>query len=427
MENKSIIENNEYLSFLGIYIPEKESFPLGYLKLYPEDFIVEEIDERGRVINIEKRDRTDPSLPEESRFFHATLVKCNIRTNEALQEIARQLDCDVKQVQSAGLKDEDAITAQKISFEKIPLSSIKRLSSPHFFIKDIHLGSKRIYNGTHQGNKFTILVRTDADSHSLRKGQESVFFNYYYTQRFAVRYASHLWGIYALRGEYERLLRHYFSFDSVQETPTYRELRKKSVEHYGDWIEMEKVFSEADSYFVNELKVLRSLKDHPEDFIAALKTIEDQVKLWLYAFSSWLFNSKIKAFLEAADSLPSALPLYLSDKAEDWEIYRDLVADFGVYPPDFENVSPFTSISIKSNSVPTTAAAFVHDVVKTSEGVVISFSLGKGSYATTFLSHHFNLVVKKFPDNFNVGHCDIKKSLGEPSLSPVVDTFGGVI
>lgn len=411
MENKSIIENNEYLSFLGIYIPQKDSFPQGFIKLYSEDFIVEEIDDKGRLITIEKKDTTSPSLPEEAKFFHATLVKRNIRTNEAIEEIVKQLSCELKQVQTAGLKDEDAITAQKISFERISLSSIKKISSSCFFIKDIHVGQKRIYNGTHQGNRFTILIRTNAETCPIEENKDSVFFNYYYTQRFAVRYASHVWGVYLLRGEYESALKHFLTFDSPQETVAVRTLRKEAAFVYGDWRKMKEIFSREALYFNNEIKVVNELINTPEDIVRALKSIEDQVKLWLYALSSWLFNNKIKDYLIKTETPPSELPLFLSDSSEDWNLYKGFVEGLSIYPPHFENVSPFSSVVVKSNKVSTTARAFVHKISKIEEGFVVSFSLGKGSYATTFLSHYFNLVSKKIPDSFKSALVDIKKHI----------------
>ena len=427
MENKSILEDNDYLAFLGIYIPKKESFPTGYIKLYPEDFIVEEIDERGRVVTIDRKDNTSPSLPEASKFFHATLVKCNMRTNEAIEEIVRQLGCNLKQVQTAGLKDEDAITAQKISFERIPLSAIKSLNSPYFFIKDIHVGDKRIYNGTHQGNKFTLLVRSAAESVNLPKNKESIFFNYYYTQRFAPRYASHVWGMYLLRGEYSQALKHFLTFDSIQEKESARLLRKEATEYYGNWEKMEEVLLKDKVSFMNELKVVSALKKNSLDIVGALTCIEDQVKLWLYAFSSWLFNHKIKSYVAQADFPPSELPLFLSDKEEDWSLYQELVEKFGLISPSFDSIRPFSSVVVRSNNVPTTASAFIHNLSKVPEGFIISFSLGKGSYATTFLSHHFNLASKKIPDNLKREHIDTKKLAGEASLDSVSEYFKRVL
>lgn len=396
MNNKSIVENNDFLEFLGIYIPNKNSFPSGFVKYHPEDFIVEEIDEKGQVVSVDfKNIKNQPSPVGETKFLEGVLVKKGLRTNEVINEICKQLGCTVRQVQCSGLKDEDAVTAQKISFERISFELIKNIKSDKFFIKDVEPSLKRLYNGVHKGNKFTIFLRGNISSSNIVSNTEELFLNYYYTQRFAFRYANHVWALFILRGEYEKALKHFFTHDSSQETEEVRNTRKKASESYGSWKVMKDVLSVDKQAFKNELCVLEALIIKPEDIIGAFKTIEDQVKLWFYALSSWFFNNKIAELTREKKELPKTLPLFLSNLPEDWEIYKDRLSDLGIYPPSFSNIQKkFTAIVIKHNEVSCIEKASIHDIKYMKEGVVVSFSLGKGSYATSFLAHHFNLIHK---------------------------------
>jgi hypothetical protein len=72
---RSIVEDAELLSKFGIVIPGKEALPKGYLKLWPEDFIVEErID--GGVREITSTQAPLPESPDPT--LYATLVKCGV-------------------------------------------------------------------------------------------------------------------------------------------------------------------------------------------------------------------------------------------------------------------------------------------------------------------------------------------------------------
>lgn len=410
MNNKSIVENNDFLAFLGIYIPQKNSFPAGFVKYYPEDFIVEEIDEKGRMTSVEFIDIQNQAAPiGQSKFYEGVLVKRNMRTNEAIEEICTQLNCSIRQVQCSGLKDEDAVTAQRISFEGIPFEAIKSLKSDSFFIKDVEPSFKRLYNGVHKGNKFTVLLRGDIPDSKIIANTDELFLNYYYTQRFAFRYANHVWALFLLRGENEKALKHFFVHDSSQESEIVREIRRKASEKYGNWIEMRQVFDKDPKAFRDEIVILNSLIDDPQDIMGAFKKIENQVKLWFYALSSWLFNNKIADFVKENKELPKTLPLFLSNVPEDWEIYKNKVSELGIYPPLFSRIqNNFDSVAIKHNEVPCVEKARVNTVKYCPEGVIVSFNLGKGSYATSFLAHHFNLIHKGYLEDRFQKKVDIK-------------------
>jgi hypothetical protein len=78
---ETFIESADVLKEFGIQIPDKESFPLGYLKLLPPDFIVEEIAKGGQVLNINYENvLSETTSVEPGPTLFATLVKCGLST-----------------------------------------------------------------------------------------------------------------------------------------------------------------------------------------------------------------------------------------------------------------------------------------------------------------------------------------------------------
>ena len=132
-ERKSIIEDSSYLKHIGIELPNKDLFPSGYIKYWPFDFVVEEIDEDGKVHTATREGLLgERTFPDPAPTIYATLVKCNISTIHAITDMAHQMECDVKQIQYAGIKDTNALTAQKISFRSIQPKDLLKIRSKYF-------------------------------------------------------------------------------------------------------------------------------------------------------------------------------------------------------------------------------------------------------------------------------------------------------
>ena len=92
--------------------------PVGYLKLYPQDFVVEEISKEGTVRTIDLGD--DSALMDgEGSTYYADLVKMGISTLEAKEQLAHALHIDEKNIGYAGIKDKLALTSQVISIRGI--------------------------------------------------------------------------------------------------------------------------------------------------------------------------------------------------------------------------------------------------------------------------------------------------------------------
>ncbi len=422
------ITEEEIFSRIGIAIPNK-SRPQGYLRLYPEDFIVEEVSQKKEISEIEPRKKEiHPSYP---FHFGCNLVKAGISTFDAQNLLANALEIKNGRITYAGLKDVNAITSQKIIFLDLNaeiFEKIKNVSFSNLFLTDFHLEKKSISPGGLYGNRFTILLRTKEGineqnfSKHIAETKEKGFLNFYSTQRFGTpRFSSHILGKLILQGKFKETIFTFFTEPGLQEIPLIKEKRKEVKNCFGDWKKAEEIFSELPFTFRNELQLLSYLKENPKNFTGALIFLKDQTKFWMYAYSSYLFNKIIS--IEELD-LPDELPLLLSNYQSDKNLYRlwlekDEIGNFE------RNIYPFRFLKLTRRFVKT--KLFPEKVLfKTvPSGVVLSFILEKGAYATTFLANFFE-IKEGLPLPKWVKHekYDTKKLLGTGSLEAVKENFG---
>ncbi len=433
----SHIEDGATLSEFGIDIPHKNSFPQGLIKLWPEDFIVEErIDSAIRTIDL--GGESDLESLEKTPTIYATLVKCNISTFEAATDISRSLGIQEKDVSFAGLKDKNAITAQKISIRKSNLQSVSTLRSPYYFLKEIVSGNGIAERGNLEGNRFTILVRTERSffdperfshfANYLQDVKEHGFANFFYLQRFGVsRLRNFHWARLILQGKYEDAVCDFLTFAGSREIPYFQEMRRSLKAKIPDWNAVYKTLLDFPLIFEQELLVVDHLRQNPQDFPGALQAIPEQITFWLYALSSILFNKKLSEYLNRGEPMPDTLPFFLSKDRRDQDLYRPMLEKLGIFPPPFHNLRPFPQIVLRSRSTPTHSNVRFHKAELVDEGIVFEFDLDKGQYATTMLSHMFNLVGGVPPEYFSVERVDAKATLGETPITPLLERFKEVI
>lgn len=425
---------------LGIYLPNRELFPLGYLKLWPQDFIVEEVAENGSVSTIAYENVLEPGadIPETGPTIYATLVKCGLSTIEAGEDLCKQLSCGREQIQWTGIKDKDALTAQEISFRGVSLEQLKKVSSKYFFLKNVRYGKGVISKGQLRGNRFTILARTghsldlpgrmDTFMKQVAQVQQKGFYNFYYIQRFGVpRLNNFEIAMKILRGEYEAAVRQYLCEPCSGENQYFQKLRGAIGEAFGNWEKVQSLIRNFPLTMSQENLIVDSLLAKPNDFRAALGTIHEQITLWVYALSSWLFNMRLSAYILAGTRPPPKLPLFLSYDRADWLPYEEWLRAERIFPPQFQNIKMFPAIQPRHREVSTLERAEIGGAELTEQGIVFRFTLSKGQYATTFLSHLFTLVSGKVPEDISSQKIDTKATLGEESLSPSLEYFKDAI
>lgn len=434
-ERESFYDNSQFLKKFGIYIKNKENLPLGYLKLWPQDFIVEEISKEGEVQTVEIGDFLDKKRPfsKEDLTIYATLIKCGLSTIEAIEEIASFLKIDKTKIQFAGIKDKDALTSQLISFRKTNIKDLKKIKSPYFFLKNIYSGKGVVEIGSLQGNEFTVLIRSDFFQkgkflENLNNIEKEGFYNFFYLQRFGTpRLINFYWGLFILRGEYEKAVLSFLCSPGLRELLYFKNLREKIKKNFGDWKKIEEILEPFPIIFQNEIKIVNYLKKNPQDFIGALNQIPEQIQLWLFAYSSLLFNKKLSFYLERGLEPPFKIPLILSNDERDWLFYKEFLKEDKIFSIPFQNLKPFPDVQWKKREIKTKERVKINQIKIIPEGVILNFILPKACYATTFLAHLFNLVAGLPPKTISSLAIDTKATLGKGSLKELLDKFKEVI
>lgn len=433
---ETFIDTPEFLEDFGIFINGKDKFPSGYLKLWPQDFIVEEITEDGTIqnIGIGNTFKNAEGISEKDKTIYATMVKCDLSTLEAVDEIASILEIDNKQVGFSGIKDKDAITSQLISLRRVKANDIENFQSPYIFLKNAYFGKGVAEIGKLKGNEFTVLVRTDKNfrEQEFSAGIDTIkkdgFFNFFYLQRFGTpRLINFYWGFSILKGEYEKAVLNFLISPGKRELPYFCQLRKEFGKNFGNWEKIEELIEFFPLIFQNEKKVVSYLKKNPKDFLGALNQIPEQVQLWLFALASLLFNKKLSSYIKKGESVPETIPLILSDDKNDWDGYQDILYKNGVELSHIESLKRFPFIQLKKRLIKTKERIKILDYKIIKEGVILDFILPKACYATTFLAHLFNLVSGLPLDGISEYPIDTKASLGKESLEETLNKFQKVI
>ena len=431
-KNPTIIEDADFIRPYGIYIPGKKDFPLGVLKHCPEDFIVEEIQIDGIVtdVSFKKSENIVINTP----FIHATLVKCGISTLEAIEDLSKALGCQKTDIGYSGIKDKEAVTAQRISIRNVSMDKILALKIPNLFLKDLSSATDSVKKGVIKGNRFTIYIRTSPDFFTknntenfvknLTEIKNSGFYNFYYLQRFGMpRLANITVGLDIMRGDYDKAIRNIITYPSALENPFMKETREKLAKNFGNWKLCHDIIKDVPQLFRDEITLIDYLIKKPDQWSAALQQVLDKVSINVYSVPSLFFNEYISTCLESNKQVPKELPLLLSDDKKDMDMYENMLKAIDLYPFTGRFLQPFSIIRFMKRLVPTKDMPEIHNAEVTDEGVILSFSLGKGQYATTFLSHLFNLVSGEAPNFATENIIDSKKILKSGDMGKTLEYF----
>jgi len=433
-KEKEVLESYENQPYLLIppFLPEKEVYsrigidinfparPQGYLRFYPQDFIVEEISKTGEISEIEpKENKISPVLPSHTG---CNLIKAGISTFDALNTLADTFQIKIKRITYAGLKDTNALTSQKIIFLDVGSELFKKIidfSLPNLFLTNFSIEKEYLSPGRLFGNRFFIFVRTkekiDKESfvEGIKKIEKNGFLNFYFLQRFGEpRLINHILGKLILQGEYKEAIFNFFANSGVAEIPLIKRKREEAKKYFGNWDEMEKVFLEFPFTFRNEISLLSYLKKEPMDFLGALIFMKDTTQIFIFSYASYLFN-KILSLNQKGLELPEEIPLFLSPDLRDRKVYQFWLEKDGIENFE-ENIQPFIRFfKLKRRFVKT--RIFPKEILFKifPEGVGLTFILEKGAYATTFLSNLFE--VKEglpLPNWIKTKEYDLKKEFG---------------
>lgn len=420
---KEVIEE-EVLDSIGIGgLPEGRR--KGFLRYFVHDFIVEEITDKDKHITTEVEGLDGWEKPDEKeKTLYCEMVKAGISHYNAISSLAQYLEIDENKIGFAGIKDTFALTSQRIALRFANLEKVKNTKIPGLFLKNCRPGKGTILPGELKKNRFTMLIRTDKHVdrdwifERLAELQTNGYLNYYHIQRFGgLRMHSHRLGAYILRGEIEKAVLEALCHTSPYDIQIIKEMRNQAREDFPNVEKIEESYSKMPVIFHHELQIIHHLKEHPGDYKGALKAVPGQVKIWVRAYASYLFNSYLTALKKQGEKIPNQIPLLLSDEEEDHSIYMPWLNKHKTAGFHRRNKAFFHLLNLKHRMHNTKIYPTILKAAVIPVGVIISFELPKGSYATTFLTNLFQLYEgDPVPTWVQTDEIDAKATMGTGSV-----------
>jgi tRNA pseudouridine13 synthase len=156
--------------FVGIRIYSTNTTGIfGQVKYFPSDFVVEEITPNGDLLQIDAPDTSRHRNEEKYvKFTTFTLIKKNMDTILAARQIAKILGIPFNEVTWAGLKDNRAITAQRMCIRGDYINKLGSLQLDNMKIRDIRPSKHSFSIGNLWGNHFNILIRYIGDINAYK-------------------------------------------------------------------------------------------------------------------------------------------------------------------------------------------------------------------------------------------------------------------
>jgi len=282
----------------------------GKYKTHFKDFIVKEIVENRRILDI-KEDSNGTTFSKElkDRFTIFNLTKVNMDTFKAVNKISKSLKIPYKFINYSGLKDKLSISVQRISIRGNYIEKLSKLKLHDIFIRNLHPAKNPVKLGDHLGNNFTIIIRNIKNSKNLETNCQSIlkfvkdfgFPNYFGLQRFgSIRPNSHIVGYFLLQNDYENAFKEYVLKTYSTEPDKSRKARNY-LKRDGDLKEALKNFPTSLNY---ERKMIQFLIDTPGDYRGAMYTLSDDLRrLLISSFQSYIFNKMLSLRVKKGLSL----------------------------------------------------------------------------------------------------------------------------
>jgi tRNA pseudouridine13 synthase len=248
------------------------------IKQRPDDFVVAEIDRY--------------QLAREGPFRLYRLVKWDIGTIEALQNVARAWKIPRARVSFGGLKDRHARTEQVISIAGGPE---KGFDGSSFHLEYLGRSKDPITRSSFSGNRFEIVVRDLDEIPDLEPVRRWGLPNYFDDQRFGSLRGTggEFIGRALVRGEYEKALRLALASPAPEDRRKERDLRERLAAAWGDWERLREALPAG-----VERAVAAYLAGHPGAFGFAFELLDPNLRvLYVSAYQSWLWNRALAAIL----------------------------------------------------------------------------------------------------------------------------------
>ncbi|MEM2576978.1 MAG: tRNA pseudouridine(13) synthase TruD, partial [Candidatus Bathyarchaeia archaeon] len=288
----------------------------GRIKVYPEDFIVEEQLVNGLIAHVNSSFyQFHKETENKGKYQLCTVIKKGLDTLAALKYISKAFKINEKKISIAGLKDAKALTAQFITIKGLKLKKPKMLLNGKIKIFPIKMINEPLNSSFLLGNNFTITIRDikltskeakEAIENTLKEVNEvGGVPNFFGHQRFGtIRPITHIVGKYIVKRDFEKAVLTYLCSSSFYEKPEIKSIRdellttlnfKKALKAFPTRLEYERI-------------MLKHLINHSNDYIGALKRLPSRLRLlFVNAYQSFLFNEVLSRRVLAKLPLNKAL------------------------------------------------------------------------------------------------------------------------
>ncbi len=403
----------------------------GRIKQLVEDFVVREITPEGTIlpINAEQVIKSDNQISEYTIF---NLQKHDWDTHRLIRILSRRLKTSRKRISFAGTKDRRALTVQRMSAWKIPPERLLELRIKDVKILNPVYADKPVKLGDLWGNNFTVIIRDIKESkmkldQAVTEFQEVVqqiggLPNFFGHQRFGtLRPITHLVGKAFIQGNFKKAAEIYLTTTSQLESKeaTLARMELNETKNYKNAL---RNFPKG---YKPELAMMNHLVKHPNDFINAFRKISKGLRLmFIHAFQSYIFNKFLSLRIKNGLSLKpidgdivqtangsvalftenqnytkanfvapligyelSLLPAGIAGN-----LFNEILEEEEVQPSMFR-IKSYPEASSKGEYRPVTMPINDFQVLEINKDHLnddknmlrITFSLGKGSYATVLL------------------------------------------
>ncbi|AJE04296.1 tRNA pseudouridine(13) synthase TruD [Geobacter pickeringii] len=263
----------------------------GSIKESAEDFMVEEL---------------PLYLPcGEGGHTYALIEKRGITTLEAIRRLARALKVPEREVGYAGMKDSRGVTRQTVSLPRVAPEEVRALELPGIAVLSAERHRNKLRLGHLAGNRFLIRVRGVVPEALSRAGEILAVLtrrgvpNRFGEQRYGVQGNSHLIGRAMLAGDWRGAV------DLLIGDPTKVEGEgwRGAIDAYrrGEIEESIRLFP---GHCRTEREVLQRLAKRPGDFERAFQSVHPRLKkLYLSACQSHLFDQVVAARIDSLDTV----------------------------------------------------------------------------------------------------------------------------
>jgi tRNA pseudouridine13 synthase len=256
----------------------------GRLKREVEDFVVDEIS------------RHPPEDPA-GRYTIAKVTSVNWETNRLVRQMSRQLGISRNRISFAGTKDKRAVTSQLMCFEA-PLEEVLGLRMHQVTIEAAYRSRKNLTIGDLIGNSFKIKVRDCAmagdelrsEANKTLSHLDSLggFPNFFGVQRFgSLRPITHIVGKHIIKGEFEEACMAY----AANPVPEESEEARAARQFVHDTRDYPAALRLLPRHLMFERTLIEHLSKDPNDYPGAIRALPRNLQMmFVHAYQAFLFN-----------------------------------------------------------------------------------------------------------------------------------------